>query len=176
MHLPICQITHLTLRQAKPLGNGWSIKVSKTSFILYLGILMILHNIGIFYLHHQWTWWGKCLKNNQVKQLVGLPSNIHYLINQDDKEEHDPTIFSPVDSENWSKETALNLQTYLVRSLKIPSYQGMRSPYTNTLPQSSASLQLIPFNRSIKREITAYSVLKDEKNFKSYNRRVHIMT
>ena len=91
---------------------------------------------------------AECLKNNQVKQLVGLLTYIHHLINQDDKDEHNPDIFSPLDYDNWSKETALNLQTYLVRSLRIPPLQGMRSQHTNTPPQPSASLQLIAFKRA----------------------------
>ena len=85
-------------------------------------------------------------------------------------------IFS---SEEWSKQTSSMMRLYLVQNLPTPigPQPVISGPISSSRPAaySPAALELMSFKKGIKREITAYPSLKDERYFDGFKRRLFII-
>ena len=101
---------------------------------------------------------GSYLKTNQTKQIKPL---------------------HPFSSEEWSKQTSTMMRLYLVQNLLTPiGPQPVTSgPISSSRPvaYSPAALELMSFKKGIKREITAYPSLKDERYFDGFKRSLFIV-
>ena len=85
-------------------------------------------------------------------------------------------IFS---SEEWSKQTSTMMRLFLVQNLPTPigPQSVISGPISSSRPAaySPAALELMSFKKGIKREITAYPSLKDERYFDGFKRSLFIV-
>ena len=87
--------------------------------------------------------------------------------------------FHPFSSEEWSKQTSTMMRLYLVQNLPTPI--GPQPVISGPIPSSKhaayspAALELMSFKKGIKREITAYPSLKDERYFDGFKRSLFIV-
>ena len=112
----------------------------------------------------------------QSKILISLWNYMDLIINQDKPPNHQGNRLYYVMDEQWTKLTAKNMRTALV---KVKSEQRSSSrtsmPSFSTTPSSAPirspiNLELPSFKKSIKRKASAYSVLKDEHFFDKFQR------
>ena len=122
---------------------------------------------------------GSYLRTNQTKQICGLKTNMKHVFSEYMAEEvrQEPFhIFSP---EEWSQHTSTMMRTFLVQNIPTPiGPQPVTSgPISSSRPAaySSAAIELISFKNGIKREITAYPSLKDERYFDGFKRSLFIV-
>ena len=85
-------------------------------------------------------------------------------------------IFSP---EDWSQHTSTMIRTFLVQNLPNPigPQPVISGPRSSSRPAaySPAAIGLMSFKKGIKREITAYPSLKDERYFDGFKRSLFIV-
>ena len=113
------------------------------------------------------------LRTNQVKQLCGLITYMKHIFkpyNFGIELPDDPFLPSALDE--WAKYTPTQMRTHLVQHLPNPhGPQPVPSgPKSSTRPSgySTSAIELMGFKKGIKREIAAYSSLKDERCFDSF--------
>ncbi|KAL7580569.1 hypothetical protein ACA910_003691 [Epithemia clementina (nom. ined.)] len=128
-----------------------------------------------------------------IKNLYGLYRYIRhvfdtereFLQDQDMDEDDDVFIdrqFASICLPAFGHHTARSLRHFLVNNPPMDVSQSVPQPYTppssrrvshsspTTSPLSPAAIQLATFKKGIRREVSAYPVLKDEKYFDSYQR------
>ena len=90
-----------------------------------------------------------------------------------------PDLFHPFSSEEWSQQTSTMMRTFLVQTLPTPigPQPVISGPISSSrhAAYSPAALELMSFKKGIKREITAYPSLKDERYFDGFKRSLFIV-
>ena len=123
------------------------------------------------------------LHPNLVKQLVGLRNYMLILMDKSrPTDQHENTFYYLLD-ERWTNLTAHDMRTALV-NVVLENHRSKTSPGTPmshvTSPATTASVrspvnsELASFKKSIKREASTYSVLKDECYFDKFQRDLYI--
>ena len=117
------------------------------------------------------------LQTNTVKQLIGLRNYIILLMSQDRPADQKYNAFYFILGEQWFNLRADDMRTALVNAV-LENHISQATPGTPvshfTSPSSSASmrspthLELASFKKGIKREASAYSILKDECYFDNF--------
>ena len=116
------------------------------------------------------------LPNCTVKILISLWNFMDLLINQDKPADQQGNRLYYVMDEQWTKLTSKDMRTALVNAkseqrsssrTSMPSFSTTPSSAPNRFPMN---LELASFKKSIKREASAYSVLKDECFFDKFQR------
>ena len=123
---------------------------------------------------------GSFLKTNQLKQICGLITYIKNVFNEYMEKGDWENPFYPLSLEEWSKQTSTMMRLYLVQNLPTPiGPQPVTSsgpiPSSKPTSYSPAALELMSFKKGIKREITAYPSLKDERYFDGFKRSLFIV-
>ena len=118
---------------------------------------------------------GLYLMTNQIKQMSWLITYMKHVFraySSDIDPRNDPFhLFTP---DEWSQQTSTMLRTHLIQNL--PGPHGPEpvpsGPISSSQPTgySPAAIELMGFKKGIKREITAYPSLKDERYFDDFNR------
>ena len=122
---------------------------------------------------------GSYLRTNQTKQICGLITYMKHVFSEYMSEGVRPDPFHIFSSEEWSQQTSTMMRTFLVQHLPTPI--GPRpvtsGPISSSRPAaySPAALELMSFKKGIKREITAYPSLKDERYFDGFKRSLFIV-
>ena len=123
---------------------------------------------------------GLYLRTNQIKQICGLITYMKHVFgayNSDIDPRDYP--FHPFSPEEWSQQTSTMLRTYLMQNLPNPNgpEQVPSGPIPSSRPTgySPAALELMGFKKGIKREIAAYTSLKDERYFDGFKRSLFIV-
>ena len=110
---------------------------------------------------------GSYLRTNQTKQLCGLITYMKHIFSEYMSTGVRPDPFHPFSPEEWSHQTFTMMRTFLVQNLPNPI--GPEPVTSGPIPSSKpaayspAALELMSFKKGIKREITAYPSLKDER-------------
>ena len=90
-----------------------------------------------------------------------------------------PNPFHVLSPEEWSHQTSTMFRTFLVQNLPNPiGPEPVTSgpiPSSNPTAYSPAALELMSLKKGIKREITAYPSLKDERYFDGFKRSLFIV-
>ena len=116
------------------------------------------------------------LPNCTVKILISLWNYMDLLINQDTPADQQGSRLYYVMDKQWTKLTAKDMRTALVNTKSEQRSSSRTSmPSFSTAPSSGPirspiNLELASFKKSIKREASAYSVLKDEHFFNKFQR------
>ena len=123
---------------------------------------------------------GSYLRTNQVKQIYGLITYMMHVFreyNSGIEVREDP--FPPFLPEEWSHHTSTMLTTYLIQNLPNPigPEPVISGPISSSRPTgySPAAIELMGFKKGIKREISAYPSLKDERDFDGFKRSLYIV-
>ena len=123
---------------------------------------------------------GSYLRTNQVKQICGLITYMKHVFreyNSGIEVREDP--FHPFSPEEWSQHTSTMLRTYLIQHLQKPigPEPVISGPISSPRPTgySPAAIELMGFKKGIKREISAYPSLKDERYFDGFKRTLYIV-
>ena len=123
---------------------------------------------------------AQSLRTNQIKQLCGLITYIKHVFhtyNPDPASRDDQ--FSPFTLDKWSQHTSTIFRTYLIQHLSNPIGPEPVSygPISSSRPTgySPAAIELMGFKKGIKREISAYPSLKDERYFDGLKRSLFIV-
>ena len=122
---------------------------------------------------------GSYLRTNQTKQLCGLITYMKHIFSEYMSTGVRPDAFHPFSSEEWSHQTSTMMRTFLVQNLPTPI--GPQPVISGSIPSSKpaayspAALELMSFKKGIKREITAYPSLKDERYFDGFKRSLFIV-
>ena len=115
---------------------------------------------------------GSYLRTNQTKQICGLITYMKHVFSEYMLREVRPHPFHPFSPEEWSQQTSTMTRTFLVQNLPNPigPQPVISGPISSSrpAPYSPAAIELMSFKRGIKREITAYPSLKDERYFDSF--------
>ena len=123
---------------------------------------------------------GSYLRTNQTKQICGLITYMKHIFrdfNSGMEVRTDP--FHPFLPEEWNQHTSTMMRTFLVQHLPTPI--GPQPTTSGPIPSSKpttyspAALELMSFKKGIKREITAYPSLKDERYFDGFKRSLFIV-
>ena len=123
---------------------------------------------------------GLYLRTNQIKQVCGLTTYMKHVFaayNTDIDPRDDP--FHPFTPGEWPQQTSTMLRTYLIQNL--PNPHGPEpvpsGPISSSRPTgcSPAAIELMGFQKGIKREIAAYPSLKDERYFDGFKRSLFIV-
>ena len=116
---------------------------------------------------------------NQTKQICGLITYIKHVFSEYMSKGVGPDPFHIFSSEKWSQQTSTMMRTFLVQHLPTPTgpQPVISGPISSSrpAPYSSAALVLMSFKKGIKREITAYPSLKDERYFDGFKRSLFIV-
>ena len=122
---------------------------------------------------------GSYLKTNQVKQICGLITYMEHVYREYMSEEVRTNPFHPFSPEEWNQQTSIMFRTFLVQNLPNPiGPEPVTSrPISSSRPAiySPAALELMSFKKGIKREITAYPSLEDERYFDGFKRSLFIV-
>ena len=122
---------------------------------------------------------GSHLKTNHVNQICGLITYVKHVYKEYMDEDVRPNPFHVLSPEEWSQQTSTMFRTFLVQNLPNPI--GPEPVTSGPLPSSKpaayspAALELMSFKKGIKREITAYPSLKDERYFDGFKRSLFIV-
>ena len=123
---------------------------------------------------------GSYLRTNQTKQICGLIAYMKHIFtdfNSGMEVRTDP--FQPFLPEEWNQHTSTMIRIFLVQHLPTPiGPQPVTSgpiPSSKPAAYSPAALDLMSFKKGIKREITAYPSLKDERYFDGFKRSLFIV-
>ena len=122
---------------------------------------------------------GSYLRTNQTKQISGLITYMKHVFSEYMSTGVRPEPFHPFSPEEWSHQTSTMMRTFLVQHLPTPI--GPQSITSGPIPSSKptayspAALELMSFKKGIKREITAYPSLKDERYFDGFKRSLFIV-
>ena len=122
---------------------------------------------------------GSITQTNTVKQLIGLRNYMILLIRQGRPADQKYNAFCLILGEQWFNLTAHDMRTALVNAVLL-NHRSQATPGTHmshsTSLSSSASmrspihLELASFKKGIKREASAYSILRDECYFDKFQR------
>ena len=122
---------------------------------------------------------GSYLRTNQTKQICGLITYMKHVFSEYMSEGVRPDPFHMFSSEEWSQQTSTMMRTFLVQHLPTPigPQPVISGPISSSRPAaySPAALELMSFKKGIKREITAYPSLKDERYFEGFKRSLFIV-
>ena len=122
---------------------------------------------------------GSYLRTNQTKQICGLITCMKHVFSEYMSEEVRPDPFHIFSSEEWSQQTSTMMRTFLVQNLPTPigSHPVISGAISSSRPvaYSPAALELMIFKKGIKREITTYHSLKDERYFDGFKRSLFIV-
>ena len=122
---------------------------------------------------------GSYLRTNQTKQLCGLITYMKHIFSEYMSTGVRPDPFHPFSPEEWSHQTSTMMRTFLVQNLPNPiGPEPVTSgpiPSSKPVAYSPAALELMSFKKGIKREITAYPSLKDERYFDGFKRSLFIV-
>ena len=123
---------------------------------------------------------GSYLRTNQTKQICGLITYMKHIFKDfNSGMEVRTDLFHPFLPEEWNQHTSTMMRTFLVQHLPTPI--GPQSITSGPIPSSKpttyspAALELMSFKKGIKREITAYPSLKDERYFDGFKRSLFIV-
>ena len=123
---------------------------------------------------------GLYLRTNQIKQMCGLITYMKHVFgayNSDVDPRDDP--FHPFSPEEWSLQTSTMLRAYLIQHLPNPNgpepVPSGPIPLSRPTVYSPAAIELMGFQKGIKREIAAYPSLKDERYFDGFKRSLFIV-
>ena len=122
---------------------------------------------------------GSYLRTNQTKQICGLITYMKHVFSEYMSAGVRTDPFHPFLPEEWNQHTSTMMRTFLVQHLPIPI--GPEPVTSGPLPSSKptayspAALELMIFKKGIKREITAYPSLKDERYFDGFKRSLFIV-
>ena len=122
---------------------------------------------------------GSYLRTNQTKQICGLITYMKHVFSAYMSEEVRTDPFHPFSPEEWNHQTSTMMRTFLVQHLPTPI--GPEPVTSGPIPSSKptayspAALELMSFKKGIKREITAYPSLKDERYFDGFKRSLFIV-
>ena len=123
---------------------------------------------------------GSYFRTNQGKQIFGLITYMKHVFreyNSGIEVREDP--FHSFSAEEWSQHTSTMLRTFLIQHLPIPigPEPVISGPIPSSRPTgySPAAIELMGFKKGIKREIAAYSSLKDERYFDGFKRSLFII-
>ena len=114
------------------------------------------------------------LQSNTVKQLIGLRNYMIQLISQKRPADQKYNAFYFILGEQWFNLTAHDMRSTLVnavlenhRSKTTPGapMSQVASPSSSASMRSPIHLEFASFKKGIKREASAYSILKDEHYF-----------
>ena len=131
----------------------------------------------VFYLddHGQ----GSYLRTNQTKQICGLITYMKHVFSAYMSEGVRTDPFHPFSPEEWNHQTSTMMRTFLVQHLPNPicpePVTSGPIPSSKPTAYSPAALELMSFKKGIKREITAYPSLKDERYFDGFKRSLFIV-
>ena len=119
---------------------------------------------------------GLYLKTNQTKQICGLITYMKHVFNAYMSEGVRTDPFHPFSPEEWSHQTPTMMRTFLVQHLPTPIGPHL-GPYLHLNLQHTLQnpLELMSFKKGIKREITPYPSLKDERYFDGFKRSLFIV-
>ena len=122
---------------------------------------------------------GSYLRTNQTKQICGLITYMkHVFRDYSSGIEVRTDPFHPFLPEEWNQHTSTMLRTFLIQHLLNPigPQPVISGPISSSRPAaySPAALELTSFKKGIKREITAYPSLKDERYFDGFKRSLFI--
>ena len=122
---------------------------------------------------------GSYLRTNQTKQICGLITYMKHVFSEYMAGGVRPDPFHIFSSEEWSQQTSTMMRTFLVHNLPNPigPQPVISGPISSSRPAaySPAALELMSFKKGIKREITAYPSLKDERYFDGFKRSLFIV-
>ena len=122
---------------------------------------------------------GSYLRTNQTKEICGLITYMKHVFNEYMSTGVRPEPFHPFSPEEWSHQTSTMMRTFLVQHLPTPI--GPQSITSGPIPSSKpttyspGAIELMSFKKGIKREITAYPSLKDERYFDGFKRSLFIV-
>ena len=115
---------------------------------------------------------GSYLRTNQTKQICGLITYMKHVFNAYMSEGVRTDPFHPFSPEEWNHQTSTMMRTFLVQHLPTPigpqPVTSVPIPSSKSTAYSPAALELMSFKKGIKREITAYPSLKDERYFDGF--------
>ena len=122
---------------------------------------------------------GSYLRTNQIKQICGLITYMKHVFSEYMSEAVREDPFHPFSPTEWSQHTSTMFRTFLVQNLPKPigPEPVTSGPISSSKPAtySPAALELMSFKKGIKREITAYPSLKDERYFDGFKRSLFIV-
>ena len=122
---------------------------------------------------------GSYLRTNQTKQICGLITYMKHVFSEYMAGGVRPKPFHIFSSEEWSQQTSTMMTLFLVQNLPTPigPQPVISGPISSSRPAaySPAALELMSFEKGIKREITAYPSLKDERYFDGFKRSLFIV-
>ena len=121
------------------------------------------------------------LQSNAVKQLTSLVNYMIHLIKQDRPADQRYNAYYFILDEQWFSLTVHDMRSTLVNAV-LENHRSQTTPGTAmpliTYPSPSMSspiyTELASFKRSIKREASSYSTLKDERYFEKFQRDLFI--
>ena len=122
---------------------------------------------------------GSYLWTNQIKQICGLITYKKHVFRQYMSEEVKTDPFHPFSPEQWNQHTSTMFRTFLVQNLPNPI--GPEPVTSGPLPSSKpaayspAAIEFMGFKKGIKREISEYPSLKDERYFDGFKRSLFIV-
>ena len=117
---------------------------------------------------------GSYLRTNQVEQICGLITYMKHLFRENNSGiEIREDTFHPFLPEEWDQHTSTMLRTLLIQRPE----PVLSKPISSSRPTgySPAAIDLMGFKKGIKREITAYPSLKDERYFDGFKRSLFIL-
>ena len=122
---------------------------------------------------------GSYLRTNQTKHICGLITYMKHVFSEYMAGGVRPDPFHIFSPEEWSQQTSTKMRLFLIQNLPTPIVpQPVTSgPISSSrpAPYSPAALVLMSFKKGIKREITAYPSLKDERYFDGFKRSLFII-
>ena len=123
---------------------------------------------------------GSYLRTNQTKPICGLINYIKHVYREymsGIEVRTDP--FHPFLPEEWNQHTSTMLRIFLVQNLPNPigPQPVISGPISSSRPTaySPTAIELMGFKKGIKREISAYPSLKDERYFDGFKRSLFIV-
>ena len=112
-------------------------------------------------------------------QICWLITYMKHIFSEYMSEAVRPDPFHPFLPEEWHQHTSTMLRTYLIQNLPKPigPEPVTSGPISSSKPAaySPAAIELMSFKKGIKREITAYCSLKDERYFDGFKSSLFIV-